>query len=267
MKNIAVIGYGALGHILVDAILDKLKEDYRLVGIFDQVLEEKSIAAKGETIPLYETFDALLADDTDIVVEIAGVGAVKEYVVPLLEAGKDVVITSVGALADTALYDDIDSAAKKSGRKVHITSGAIGGFDLMRTFTLMGGVESEIQSTKAPKSLNGAPYLKGEELPADKKVVAFEGSATEAIQGFPKNTNVAVATGLTTSGADATKVRIVSDPLSPGNTHRVTVENEKAKAVVEITSKPDPKNPKSSVTAAWSVAALLKNLASPVQYF
>lgn len=61
----------------------------------------------------YETFDALLADDTDIVVEIAGVGAVKEYVVPLLEAGKDVVITSVGALADTALYDAIESAAKK----------------------------------------------------------------------------------------------------------------------------------------------------------
>ena len=47
-ETIAVIGYGALGHILVDAILDKLKEDYRLVGIFDQVLEEKSIAAKGE---------------------------------------------------------------------------------------------------------------------------------------------------------------------------------------------------------------------------
>lgn len=266
MKNIAVIGYGALGHILVDAILDKLNEDYRLKGIYDQVLEEKSITAKGETIPLYDNVDALLADDTDIVVEIAGVGAVKEYIVPLLEAGKDVVITSVGALADTTLYDRIESAAKKAGRKVHITSGAIGGFDLMRTFTLMGGVQSEIQSTKAPKSLNGAPYLK-EDLPADKKVVAFEGSATEAIKGFPKNTNVAVATGLTTSGADATKVRIVSDPESPGNTHRVTVENEKAKAVVEITSKPDPKNPKSSVTAAWSVAALLKNLADPVQYF
>ena len=40
-----------------------------------------------------------------------------------------------------------------------------------------------------------------------------------------------------------------------------------AKAIIEISSKIDPKNPKSSVTAAWSVAALLKNLASPVQYF
>ena len=105
----------------------------------------------GETIPLYENFDALLAGDTDIVVEIAGVGAVKEYVVPLLDAGKDVVITSVGALADTALYDAIESAAKKVGRKVHITSGAIGGFDLMRTFTLMDGVQSEIQSNPVPK--------------------------------------------------------------------------------------------------------------------
>ena len=138
MKNIAVIGYGALGHILVDAILEKLKEGYRLVGIFDQALEGKSIEAKGEAIPLYESFDALLAGDTDMVVEIAGVGAVKEYVVPLLDAGKDVVITSVGALADEALRDAIESAARKAERKVHITSGAIGGFDLMRTFTPYG---------------------------------------------------------------------------------------------------------------------------------
>lgn len=266
MKKIAVIGYGALGKILTRALVEKLDTFYELKGIYDSALSEESIDIARKSVPLYPSFDALLKDDTEIVVEIAGVGAVKEYISPLLEAEKDVVITSVGALADEELYEHIRKTAESADRKVHITSGAIGGFDLMRTFTLMGGVVSEIQSTKAPKSLNGAPYLK-EDLPTDKKVVAFEGSATEAIKGFPKNTNVAVATGLTTSGADATKVRIVSDPESPGNTHRVTVENEKAKAVVEITSKPDPKNPKSSVTAAWSVAALLKNLADPVQYF
>ncbi|MDY3118713.1 MAG: aspartate dehydrogenase domain-containing protein [Peptoniphilus sp.] len=267
MKNIAVIGYGALGHILVDALLNTLNEDYCLKGIFDQAFKDKALSIQEQTIPLYKDFESLLMDDTDIVVEIAGVGAVKEYIVALLEKGKDVVITSVGALADGELYERIERTAKKSSRKVHITSGAIGGFDLMGTLTLMGGVYAEIQSTKAPKSLNGAPYLQGKDLPSNKKTVAFEGSATEAIQGFPKNTNVAVATGINTVGADATKVRILSDPESVGNTHRVTVENDKAKAVVEITSKPDPNNPKSSVTAAWSVAALLKNLASPIQFF
>ena len=267
MKNIAVIGYGALGKILNRALVEKLGSSYNLKGIYDSALAEKSVMVAGKSIPLYPSFDALLEDDTDIVVEIAGVGAVKEYITPLLDAGKDVVITSVGALADETLYERIKKTAATAGRKVHITSGAIGGFDIMRTLFLMGDTTSEIQSTKAPKSLNGAPYLKGKPLPEHEKCTAFEGNAREAIAGFPKNTNVSVATGIVTNGAERTGVRLISDPESRGNTHRVTVENEKAKAVVEITSKPDPSNPKSSITAAWSVVALLENLASPIQFF
>ncbi|MDD7362647.1 MAG: aspartate dehydrogenase domain-containing protein [Peptoniphilus sp.] len=267
MNKIAVIGYGALGKILTSAIVEKLSDSYELKGIFDTALEGESVEIGNKNVPLYPSFDAVLADDTDIVVEIAGVGAVKDYITQLLEANKDVVITSVGALADDALYASIRRAAEASKAKVHITSGAIGGFDLMRTLYLMGEATSDIQSTKAPKSLNGAPYLEGKDLPVDEKIVAFEGNAREAIAGFPKNTNVSVATGIVTSGVDKTGVRLVSDPESKGNTHRVTVENDRAKAVVEITSKPDPTNPKSSITAAWSVVALLENLASPIQFF
>lgn len=267
MKKIAVIGYGALGKILTRAIVEKLDTSYELKGIYDSALSEETVHIDGKAIPLYPSFDALLQDDTEIVVEIAGVGAVKEYIPPLLEGGKDVVITSVGALADEELYEHIRKTAGSMGRKAHITSGAIGGFDIMRTLYIMGDATSEIQSTKAPKSLNGAPYLKGELLPENEKCTAFEGNAREAIAGFPKNTNVSVATGIVTNGAEHTVVRLISDPESRGNTHRVTVENEKAKAVVEITSKPDPRNPKSSITAAWSVVALLENLASPVQFF
>lgn len=267
MKEIAVIGYGALGKILVSALLDRLKGDYRLVGIYDQVLEGDSLQVDGETVPLFPSFDALIDSAADLVVEIAGVGAVKAYGERILRAHKDLVITSVGSLADEDLLAQLVKTAKASGQKVHITSGALGGFDIMRTLYLMGGATTEVQSTKAPKSLNGAPYLAGQDLPTDEKVTAFEGNAKAAIAGFPKNTNVSVAAGLVTCGAEQTRVRLVSDPEKSGNTHRVTVENPSAKATIEITSKVDPKNPKSSVTAAWSVLALLQNLASPIQFF
>lgn len=230
MKEIAVIGYGALGKILVSALLDRLKGDYRLVGIYDQVLEGDSLQVDGETVPLFPSFDALIDSAADLVVEIAGVGAVKAYGERILRAHKDLVITSVGSLADEDLLAQLVKTAKASEQKVHITSGALGGFDIMRTLYLMGGATTEVQSTKAPKSLNGAPYL-------------------------------------VTCGAEQTRVRLVSDPGKSGNTHRVTVENPSAKATIEITSKVDPKNPKSSVTAAWSVLALLQNLASPIQFF
>lgn len=267
MKKLAIIGYGALGKILVSAVLKHLKEDYELIGIYDRILEGDHIEIGGTSLLLFDNFEAVLTSDAQIVVEIAGVGAVQSYGDRILKAHKDLVITSVGSLADEGLFAKLKESAKQAGQKIHITSGAIGGFDIMQTLFLMGDAKAEVQSTKSPKSLNGAPYLKGKDLATDKEVIAFEGNAKEAIAGFPKNTNVSVAAGLVTGGAEKTQVRLISQPGKEGNTHQVTVENPQAKAVIEISSKIDSKNPKSSVTAAWSVAALLKNLASPVQYF
>lgn len=267
MKSIVVIGYGALGKILSSVIVSHLHRDYTLEGIYDIALHEPSVEVEGQSVPVLGSFEEVLASRADLVVEIAGVKAVKEYAAPLLKADKDVVITSVGALADSKLRETLVDTARTHGRKVHVTSGAVGGFDILSTVAFMGGAKTTIQSTKAPQSLNGAPYLAGQDLPTDERVVAFTGSAPEAIAGFPKNTNVAVATGLAGGGVDCVEVQVVSDPAARGNTHRVTIENDKAKAVVEVTAKTDPRNPKSSVTAAWSVAALLANLANPLQLF
>lgn len=267
MKSVAIIGYGALGKILTSVVISRLAEDYTLVGIYDILLKQPNIEVNNKSVRVFESFEELLNTKVDIVVEIAGVGAVRELVIPLLQSGKHVVITSVGALADAELLAEITDTAKRTGCKVHVTSGAVGGFDILSTVSLMGNAVTAIESTKAPKSLNGAPYLEGKELPSDRRVIAFEGSAGDAIAGFPKNTNVAVATGIAGGGVDTVSVRVVSDPIAQGNTHRITIENDSARAVVEVTSKPDFKNPKSSVTAAWSVAGLLKNLVNPIQLF
>lgn len=267
MKSIGIIGYGALGKILSSIVVERLSEDYSIAGIYDFVLEDSTVDINGTNVKVFANFEELLRSEAELVVEIAGVGAVKELVIPLLEAEKDLVITSVGALADRDTLDKITETAKKKNRKVHITSGAIGGFDILSTLGLMGNGLVSIESTKAPKSLNGAPYLKGKELPEDCRSVVFEGGAREAILGFPKNTNVSVATGLASGAVDGVKVRIISDPAAQGNTHKICIENHIAKAIVEVNAKTDPKNPKSSVTAAWSVAALLKNLANPLQLF
>lgn len=267
MKSIAVIGYGSLGKILTSVIIKQLAQEYTLAGIYDCAMEAATVEIEGKTVKMFANFNEILTSDAEIVVEIAGVNAVNEMIVPLLEAGKDVVITSVGALSDNELLTSITQQADINGCKVHITSGAVGGFDILSTISLMGNAVTSIESTKAPKSLNGAPYLKGKDLPIDRCKLVFEGNAREAIRGFPKNTNVAVATGLASGCVSQVAVRVISNPSAMGNTHRITIENDNAKAVVEVTAKADSKNPKSSVTAAWSVVALLKNLANPIQLF
>lgn len=266
MKSLAVIGYGALGKILCSILVKELSEDYDLTGIFDLALKEEYIEVEGKKIPIFQSFEEVLQSHAELVVEIAGVGAVREFSIPILRTGKDLVITSVGALSDEKLLESVGRTAKEEGHKVHLTSGAIGGFDILSTVAMMGDADTRIESTKAPKSLNGAPYLNGKTLPSDRLVIVFEGTAKEAIEGFPKNTNVAVATELA-GGGKPVKVCVISDPEAEGNTHRIHIENETARATIEVAAKTDPKNPKSSVTAAWSVAALLKNLASPIQLF
>ena len=100
MKSIAVIGYGSLGKILTSVIIKQLAQEYTLAGIYDCAMEAATVEIEGKTVKMFANFNEILTSDAEIVVEIAGVNAVNEMIVPLLEAGKDVVITSVGALSD-----------------------------------------------------------------------------------------------------------------------------------------------------------------------
>ena len=131
----------------------------------------------------------------------------------------------------------------------------------------MGGAEAEILNLKAPRSLNGASYLDGRELSETTEENVFEGNALEAIAGFPKNVNVAVSSGLASVGVENMCVKIRSIPGLEDNIHAITCQNDSVKAEITITSKPDLVNPKSSIVTAWSVVAMLRNLASPVEFF
>ena len=132
---------------------------------------------------------------------------------------------------------------------------------------MMGEAEGIIESVKAPESLNGVPFLQGRILSEIKQETVFEGTAEEAIDGFPKNVNVAVSSALSSVGVENMKTRIVSCPGMKENMHRVTVKNNLVRAVLEVSSKPDPANPKSSMITAWSIASLLENLAAAIEFY
>ena len=57
--------------------------------------------------------------------------------VPVLRRGVSLVVLSIGAFADLAFYEEVKQAAREGGAKVHLASGAIGGFDVLQTVTLM----------------------------------------------------------------------------------------------------------------------------------
>ncbi len=266
-KTVAIIGYGALGNILASALRQTLTEDYQVSGIWTHHMQRDIERIRRDGFRPYGSFDALLADKPDYAVEIASAEAVRMYGEALLCAGISLIVTSVGALAEDKLRETLAKSAQVNGTRVHVTSGAVGGFDVLQTVALMGNARGCIENVKAPESLQGAPYLEGKSIPLDRQQTVFQGTAREAISGFPKNVNVAVASALASVGVDAMRVMIDSLPGKQDNLHRITVENDGVRAVIEVASRPDPGNPRSSIMTAWSVVALLRSLASPIQFF
>lgn len=267
MKTVALIGAGSLGHIFAGHFNEVLGGSYQLTGVMARTVEHSRQLAEEYGCRYYESLEELLKDQPDYVVELAGRDAVRLYAEKILTHKSSLVVASVGAMADETFSRKLEETAKENDVKVYLTSGAIGGFDLMRTLAAQKHIEAEITTTKAPGSLNGAPYLAGRLLSETEEETVFGGNAEDAIKGFPKNVNVAVATGIATCGVKETKVTIRSNPKTMKNSHFIHLKGENTEIRIQVETAPDKNNPKSSVLTAWSVLALLKNLESPIQFF
>jgi len=206
-----------------------------------------------------------LEEKPDYVLEMASVQSIRDMAVPVLRQGCSLVPLSIGAFSDRAFYEEVQAAAREGGAKVHIPSGAVGGFDVLQTISLMAHAEGAqlqagIETRKGPASLQNTSLYEDALMTEEADKQVFCGTAQEAIALLPTKVNVAVATALASAGPEHTTARIVSVPGMAGDDHKLTVEMDGMKAVVDIYSR-------TASIAGWSVVALLRNLASPVVFY
>lgn len=266
MNTVSVIGCGALASIFVQNF-HKLGEEWHLKSIYGREGKSKDLFEERFGKSVLTDFDEFLNSSGSFIVEFGGARAVKQTCLPVLKAGKNYVCISIGAFADSHFYEQAKKEAQSSGAALYIANGAIGGLDFLQVLTFSDYPYSvSIETCKNPKGLEGSPGLGGRTLSRTVKETVFEGTAAEAIQGFPKNVNVAVATQLA-SGLNEISVNLISEPERTSNEHTIRVQSETLNAVMTFESRPDKANPKSSVSAALSVLALLKNLKSPIRFF
>lgn len=204
MKQIILIGCGSLGTIIAEGIKDKLSGQYEISAVCDTSRDCAGKLAACFQIPVVMSQNEIIAMKPDYVVEAASKEVVEQMAPDILRAGIDMIILSVGALVDEELVEKINQAGKSTGAKLHVASGAVGGFDLMRAVKFGGLAFSQIHTSKNPRSLNGAPGLGNEMLPENETHIAFEGTSRDAIRCFPQNVNVSVSTALATLGVDNT---------------------------------------------------------------
>ncbi|MFH1381029.1 MAG: aspartate dehydrogenase domain-containing protein, partial [Candidatus Omnitrophota bacterium] len=159
--------------------------------------------------------------------------------------------------------------ARKKNIRIFLPSGAICGIDGIKAAKIDGIEKVVLTTTKAPRSLEGAPYLieNGIDVHAiEDKTVIYDGDAEGAIKGFPKNINVASLLSLVGIGAKRTKVKIIAVPGMSNNTHEIEVSGKFGKIFTRTKNVPSEDNPKTSKLAFLSAIALLEGMVDSVKF-
>jgi aspartate dehydrogenase len=268
MKHVLIVGAGAIGSYLVRE-LHAMYPHARMSCIERKELVEaartrlRGIA--GDRVDVYDSVSSVPAG-VELAVECGGHAAVSQHGEACLDAGHDLLVASVGALADQALYDRLVIAANRNQRKLLIPAGAVAGMDGLAAARLAGIDRVRYTSRKLPVAWKGTHAEKLCDLNAVTVPTEFlRTDARQAATLFPQNANVAATIALAGVGFERTEVSLNADPAAKGNTHLVEVEGPCGTMRIELSNRPFPDNPKTSMLAGLSLLRVIRNRSEAVQ--
>jgi aspartate dehydrogenase len=248
--RVGLIGLGAIGRGVL-----------RLLGPADDVEVVGALVAnphKSREIgspPICASLEELLEKRPEVIVELAGHGAVKRYGPAVLRAGIDLILVSVGALAEPDVEQSIMVAAKAGGGRIIVASGAIGALDAIASAAVCGGLRSVTHTTRKPARTLLEP-AEAAQLKEPREL--FRGSAREGALRFPESINVAAAVSLAGIGLDRTEVCVIADPNVSRNTHEVVAKGDFGDLRFEIRNIPTDDNPRTGRLVAMSIVHALR---------
>ena len=216
-----------------------------------------------DRLPAWSSF-ADFPERADIAVECAPAVLLEDICRPMLEAGKAVMVLSVGALLPRPHLIDL---AKQKGGRILVPTGGLLGLDAVAAAAEGDIASVRMVTRKPPAGLAGAPYLEQHGISVDNLREAkrvFSGSARDAAAGFPANVNVVAALSLAGIGPDRTTIDIWADPAVTRNCHTIEVEADSARFTLSIENIPS-ENPKTGRIVALSVLATLRKLNAPLR--
>ena len=246
VKIIGIIGCGAIAKIITDYASDG-NLGVEPIFFYDQNLKRaEKLAAQLDGVAVRHVEDML--DDVDLVVEAASPQAVIDLVPAVLQAGKHVMIMSLGALMDFNLKEYLEDLARKNNSHIYLPSGALAGLDGVISASVGDIMEVSLVTRKTPISVG---------IKTDQETVLFEGKAGDAVKKFPANINVVAALSIA-CGMEA-EVKIIADPSVDYNCHQVHVVGDFGEIKTTTRNNICATNPKTSVLAAYSAIKLLKS--------
>lgn len=251
--RVCVLGYGSIGAVVVDRLRSGAVAGAELVGVITRTPVESL------RVPALSLSEAL--EVADVVVECASQDAVWDSAEQVIDAGCDLVVSSVGALSDVAFAERM---ARRGPGRVVCTHGAVGGLDLLAAARDAAPFERVlVRSTKAPSSLV-QPWMDEAEKQrvstTRERLLVFAGSPAEAARLFPKSLNVAAAVSFAVNDWETVSVELYADPNAELTCHEIEASGPIGRYSIRIENLPSPDNPRTSAVVPFSILRTLAHL-------
>lgn len=258
--RIGLIGLGAIGRDLLERIRSGALGRVECAG----VLVRRARSEPGLPGLTHEP-DRFFAGRYDAVIEGAGHQAVRDHGERALRAGSDLVVTSVGAFADDALFQRMQHAAAESGRRLILPSAGIGALDILAAAAVGGLDRVTVTVRKDPLSWKGTAAEGLVDLDALlEPAILHDGPVREGARAYPQNVNISAAAALAGIGLDRTRLVIIADPGI--DVHVVEIEAAGTFGRFHFREEivPTEDNPKTGRLVAMAIAKTVRQLASPL---
>ncbi|GAA1205349.1 aspartate dehydrogenase domain-containing protein [Prauserella alba] len=252
--KVAVLGCGAIGGAVAHALAAGSVAGADLVG----VVHADPVDPPG--LPVIGFEEAIGC--SDLVVECAGQPALRSYGPRVLRAGVDLLVVSTGALVDDELFTSLTEA---DGGKLSLSTGAIGGLDMVVAATGMGGLDrATLTTTKRAVSLI-QPWMSEAEArrltSAREPIELMRGSARTIASAFPKSANVAASLALAVGDWERVEAAVVADPNAELTSHVITAEGGAGSYRFEVRNHPSAETPTTSGVVPHAVLRAIRSLA------
>lgn len=262
--RVVTIGWGAIAKRFADLLLARNPGRVEICGVCLDTAADSPLPPGAQLVTDVSGLAALRAD---IVVEMAGRGAVVQWGEAALSHAPAFVAASTSAFADDALLARLTIVAAAHGSQLVIPPGAVGGIDALAAAAALAMDEVRHTIVKPPAAWRGTDAEKTVDLGALTAPVAFfNGTAREAAQQYPQNANVTVITALAGLGLDKTRVVLVADPGVTRNQHVIHASGDFGVLDVTIAARPLASNPKSSEMTALGLVHLIENRFRPLAH-
>lgn len=251
--RIGVLGHGAIGSRVAAEIAKGHVSGATLSGIIVRG------TLQGAPAPQLSISEALA--QCDLIVECAGQQALVDHGQRTLGAGVDLLMTSIGAMADS----DLAARLRKAGPgRLFYTSGAVGGLDLLAAGARMGQYQHvQVTTRKLPSTLI-QPWMEPQQVQQLKRgsevCEVFSGSSREAARYFPRSLNVVAAVALAINDWDKVSVELIADPTANLTEHHISAQGASGEYSFSTKNQPALENPRTSGVVPYAVLRSLQSI-------